>query len=135
SRPNGDFPVTGGQGTVVQRLTGESGEPTAARKVDAGDFRGTLTPVRALPGDRAVLCNGISYGSRGWYYRIAALDPRTGKVRFILDDGGNPAYSPTGHLLFTRGDVLLAAPFDLGRLALTGPPVPILNGLLTRLAV
>jgi hypothetical protein len=55
-------------------------------------------------------------------------------VRFLLDDGGNAQYSPTGHLVFTRGDALLAAPFDLGRLALKGPPVPIMSGLMTRLA-
>ena len=55
------------------------------------------------------------------------MDPSNGKVRFLLDDGGNAIYSPTGHLLFSRGDVLLAAPFDLGKQTTTGPPSPILS--------
>jgi Tol biopolymer transport system component len=131
----GDMLVTVGQGNTYLRVPASGGDPGPAIKMDAGTYRGNLFPSSVLPGDRGVLMNGISYGSRGWYYRIALLDPKTGKVRFLLDDGGNAVYTPTGHLLFTRGDALLAAPFDLGRLALTGPPVPILNGLWTRLVI
>ena len=79
-----------------------------------------------------MLVNGIAYGSRGWYYNVGLLDPRSGKVRFVIEDGGNASYSPGGHLLFTRGDVLLAVPFDLNRLGTSASPVPILSGLLTR---
>jgi dipeptidyl aminopeptidase/acylaminoacyl peptidase len=63
---------------------------------------------------------------------VGLLNPKSGKVRFIIEDAGNASYSPSGHLLFTRGDVLLAAPFDLSRLETTASPVPILSGLLTR---
>jgi eukaryotic-like serine/threonine-protein kinase len=131
----GDILVTVDQGSKYLRLPVSGADPGPPVKMDAGSYRGNFFPTSVLPGDRGVLMNGISYGSRGWYYRIALLDPRTGKVRFLLDDGGNAVYSPTGHLLFTRGDALLAAPFDLGRLALKGPPAPILSGLWTRLAV
>jgi serine/threonine-protein kinase len=131
----GDILVTLDQGAKYLRLPASGADPGPPAKLDAGTYRGSLFPTGVLPGDRGVLMNGVSYGSRGWYYRIALLDLKTGKVRFLLDDGGNAVYSPTGHLLFTRGDALLAAPFDLGRLALTGPPVPILSGLWTRLIV
>ncbi len=132
---NGDLGVMVDQGLRFVRVPAAGGDPAAPITVNAGSYRGTLTPTDVLPGDRGILLNGISYGSKGWYYRIGLLDPKTGKVRFLLDDGGNAVYSPTGHLLFARGDALLAAPFDLGRLALTGPAVPIMNGLLTRLSV
>ena len=36
-----------------------------------------------------------------------------------------------GHLVFARGGSLYAAPFDLDRLELRGPAVPILQGLRT----
>jgi eukaryotic-like serine/threonine-protein kinase len=132
---NGDILVTLDQGTSYLRLPAGGGEPGAPQKVDAGDYRGTLVPISVLPEDRGVLMNGVSYGARGWYYSIALLDPASGKVRFLLDDGGSAVYARTGHLLFTRGDVLLAAPFDLGTLSLTGSPVPIMNGLWTRFVV
>ena len=128
---NGDLLVTQDRGTSFVRVPGGGGEPTAPIKIDPGAFRGSLFPTGVLPADKGVLLNAISYGTRGWYYQIGLLDPKTGKVRFVLDDGGNAQYSPTGHLLFARGDVLLAAPFDLGRQAITGPAAPILSGLLT----
>jgi serine/threonine-protein kinase len=128
----GGILVTMDGGARYQLLSADGAEVGEPRAVDAGDFRGTLVPISVLPGDRGVLMDGIAYGARGWYFRIALLDPATGRVRFLLDDGGKAVYVPTGHLLFTRGDVLLAAPFDLSSLALTGSAVPILNGLYTR---
>ena len=111
---SGDLLVVGDQGTSFARLPAGGGEPSAPIKMDAGSFRGNLFPTDVLPGDKGILLNGVSYGSRGWYYQTGLLNPKTGKVRFLLDDGGNAVYSPTGHLLFARGDVLLAVPFDLG---------------------
>jgi len=44
-------------------------------------------------------------------------------------------YAPTGHLAFVQDDgVLLAAPFDQARLELTGPPVPLLEGVQVKFA-
>jgi len=40
-----------------------------------------------------------------------------------------PRYSPTGHLLFLDDGTLLAAPFDVGRLELTGVAVPVAEGV------
>src|SRR5262249_50254612 len=104
---NGDCIATIEQGTRWVRVPANGGDPGPPNKADAGDYRGALRPLGALPGDRAILMNGVSYGSRGWYYRVAVLDLKSGKVKFVLDDGGNAKYSPSGHLLFTRGDVLL----------------------------
>jgi dipeptidyl aminopeptidase/acylaminoacyl peptidase len=49
-----------------------------------------------------------------------------------VEDGGSARYSATGHLLFARGDVLLAAPFDLQRAEVRGAPVSVWSGLSTR---
>src|SRR5262249_2939665 len=38
-------------------------------------------------------------------------------------------YVPTGHLVFARGGVLFAAPFDLHRLTVVGGPVPVVEGV------
>jgi hypothetical protein len=62
------------------------------------------------------------------------FDLKTARVTFLFDDGGNPAYSRTGHIVFTRGDTLLAVPFDAKSLTLTGTPVPLSNGIRTEYA-
>jgi Tol biopolymer transport system component len=53
--------------------------------------------------------------------RIEALTVATGQRRVLLDAGVSPLYAASGHLVFGRDDALLAAPFDVNRLAVTGP--------------
>ena len=109
-----------------------SGAVDPPKKVDLAGERGQITFAKhALPGDHAVLLHAISYSDKGWYYRVGVLDLTAAKVTFLFDDGGNPVYSPTGHIVFSRGDTLLAVPFDMGELKVTGPPVPLANGLRT----
>jgi Tol biopolymer transport system component len=62
--------------------------------------------------------------------RVQAVDLETGEIK-DLTSGTYPRYSPTGHLLFVEagGSTLLAAPFDVDRLELTGSAVPVVEGL------
>jgi hypothetical protein len=129
---NGGGYVVLQDGTSLVRIPGDGGEPAAGVKIDLAGERGTITfRGPALPGDNAVLLHAIAYGAKGWYYRIGVLDLKTARVQFLFDDGGNPIYSPTGHIVFTRGDTLLAVGFDPASLKLTGSPVPLANGLRT----
>jgi serine/threonine-protein kinase len=58
--------------------------------------------------------------------RIEAVEPATGRRTTVVDNAMSPRLSG-GHLLFVRGGVLHAAPFDETRLALTGDPRPVLD--------
>ncbi len=119
-------------GTHLVRMTEKAGEPEAAIKVDLAGERGTISFAHvALPRDNAILLHAIAYGAKGWYYRVGVLDLKTARVKYLFDDGGNPVYSPTGHIVFSRGDTLLAVGFDATTLKLTGAPVPLANGLRT----
>ena len=120
-------------GTDLVRMAATGGEPSAPVKVDLAGERGNISfAKRALPGDGGILLHAIAYGAKGWYFRVGVLDLKTARVKFLFDDGGNPAYSPTGHIVFSRGDTLLAVPFDAAAMRLTGAPVPLANGLRTR---
>jgi serine/threonine-protein kinase len=130
---NGDFLIQEGTAAFV-RLPRAGGAPAAPVKIDAGrpgvsryEFTGST-----LPGDPGVFIDVISYDARGWHYSVGVLDVRSGKVKVIEEDGGHAVYSPTGHLLFARGDAVLAAGFDLGRLEMRGAPVAVWSGLSTR---
>ena len=57
---------------------------------------------------------------------IAVASLETGDYRVVLEGGTNPRYSPSGHLLYARAGSLLAVPFDLDELRVTGTPVPVL---------
>jgi serine/threonine-protein kinase len=63
--------------------------------------------------------------------RIAVLSLKTGERRILVDGGTHPRYAPTGHLIYVRAATLLAIPFGLGRLEVTGPSVALLQGVLT----
>jgi hypothetical protein len=127
---NGDVLATEGKDQFVRIAAG--GKVSAPVKLDAGRSGvSNYQIVRILPGDHAALVNVISYDARGWHYSVGVLDLKTGQVRIVEEDGGNPRYSPTGHLLFARGDAILAVPFDLGKLEPRGTPVAVWNGLST----
>ena len=82
----------------------------------------------ALPHSRGVLFQYCS--SACLTMSIHVLDLRTGKEKRLLPDVAQAWYLPGGHLLYVRRDgVALAAPFDLDKLELTGPAVPVLEGV------
>ena len=62
---------------------------------------------------------------------IALLDLETNEIRVLLRGGSNPRYAPSGHIVFTRAGSLLAAPFDLDSLEVTGGVLPIVDTVVT----
>ncbi len=59
--------------------------------------------------------------------RIELFDTATGERRLLIENGVFGRFVASGHLLFVRENVVLAAPFDPRKLELTGPPVPVLE--------
>src|SRR5262249_47960326 len=48
-----------------------------------------------------------------------------------IEGGAYARYVPSGHLVYARAGGLLTVPFDLKGLKVTGPPVPVLEGVST----
>jgi len=82
-----------------------------------------------LPGGKAVVFTIWSGGSFD-DANIAVLSLATGKYRILIEKGSHARYAPSGHLIFARSGGLLAMPFDLDRLEVTGSPTPVLDGVL-----
>jgi serine/threonine-protein kinase len=102
-----------------------------------------LFTAESAKGDRAYWLPHLLPGGKGVLFSVwtpemdsyddgsFAVQPLPAGPRKILVEGGHkPVYSPSGHLVYARAGQLLAAPFDLTRLAVTGPPVPVLDGVL-----
>ena len=60
---------------------------------------------------------------------IGVLSLETGDVKVLFQPGFYPHYVPTGHLIYTWDGELLAAPFDLETLEVTGSFTRVLEGL------
>ncbi len=113
----GRVPETGGTVEPVSQLD------SVAAEVDHGW-------PQALPGGRGVLFTVFhSPAGDASQYDLAVLDLESGAHRVLLR-GVFGRYVPSGHLLYVSGGgTLLAAPFDLGALEVTGPPVAIVEGV------
>ncbi|HKQ50623.1 MAG TPA: protein kinase [Phycisphaerae bacterium] len=86
----------------------------------------------ALPGGEALLC-GVSNGSA---FNVAVFDIRERTLTQLAEDGFTPTYSSTGHVLYQQGQSgpLMALPFDAKRRAATGPPMPVVSDMATRVS-
>ena len=60
--------------------------------------------------------------------QVAVLRRESGETT-ILTTGTHGRYLPDGHLIFSRDNSLWIAPFDAEELALTGEPVPLMDGV------
>ena len=89
---------------------------------------GTEWPM-ALPGGKGVVFRVRHDGQSPADFEIVAQPLPKGEAHVLLR-GVYARYSPTGHLIVVTSDgKLLAVPFDPAKLALTGPPVSLYEGL------
>jgi eukaryotic-like serine/threonine-protein kinase len=61
---------------------------------------------------------------------VALLDLSTKKYRILLEDGADARYVATGHLVFMRETTLMAVPFALQKMELTGKPSPVVSNVM-----
>ncbi len=59
--------------------------------------------------------------------RIEVVSLDTGERRTLIEGGMYGRYSPPGHLVYARSGALLAVPFDVKRLEVTGRPVEVVR--------
>ena len=108
-----EIPATGGTGKELTPVLSGKGEV------------GHVWPF-TLPQGKAVLFTvipkaGLEEAS------IEAVVRDTGERKKVLANARCPYYSSTGHLLFVRGDALLAASFDPDRIEVTGPSFRVMD--------
>jgi Tol biopolymer transport system component len=103
------------------------GEPTPVTELDLEIYNSHRHP-RFLPDGRHFL-----FLARGGTEDLSTLmlgSIDESSLREIVKTPTNAEYS-AGRLLFTRGDTLMAQPFDLDRLELSGEATPLVEGILS----
>lgn len=82
--------------------------------------------------DGATILMSVARGSamdRWDLGQVVAHNLRTGERKVLVEGGSDPRLLPGGYLAYAHRGVVYAAAFDEDRLAITGSPVPILEGV------
>jgi serine/threonine-protein kinase len=109
----------------LQEVSQEGGVPHPLTRLGEGEQAHRWPEF--LPDGRTMLF-ARSVRLLDWNNAQIAVQPSGTSEQKNLAQGSQPRYS-SGHLLYLQGKILMAAPFDARRLALTGAAVPVLEGL------
>jgi Tol biopolymer transport system component len=120
------FATVEGEGRLW-RVPAAGGTPETVTRLDSKDRRNHLLP-HMLPDGRWVLYTIAP--SNFANSQIAVLSLVTGETHVVLDQGVDARYVPSGHLVYVRDGTLMAVPFDLKELRVTGTPSAIVKDLM-----
>ena len=117
--------------TGLQRVSANGGTPAVVTRPDHHrDEVDHLWP-EVLPGGGVVLFTITAQTGGLDNASIAALDLRTQTSTILVRGGLDAHYVESGHLVYVAAGTLRAVPFDLRRLAVRGPAVPVVPRLVT----
>ncbi len=118
-----DGMIVFGKRPGLWRVSDVGGTPERLPSVVGGFF------PQILPGVQAVLFSFQGFGTLGRTYSVGVLSLETGEEKDLISPGLHGHYVPTGHLIYAQRGTLLAAPFDLKNLGVTGPSTPVVEGI------
>jgi Tol biopolymer transport system component/tRNA A-37 threonylcarbamoyl transferase component Bud32 len=112
----------------IYRISPAGGTPELLIGVKSDEVAGS---PQLLPDNETVLFTLIQGEPFDrWDKAHIVVQSLKSKTRTTLVEGGSDGrYIPSGHIVYGRGGVLYALPFDAQRLRATGDPAPILDGI------
>jgi eukaryotic-like serine/threonine-protein kinase len=111
------------------KISADGGSPERVTALDTDKGEAAHLWPQALPNGRGVLFTIVMSAQAG-SSRIVVQPTGPGGRRVVVEGGSFARYLPTGHLVYAQDGTLFAAKFDLNQLAITGPRLPVLEGLL-----
>ena len=114
-------------GFSLNMIPASGGTPQALISPDAQKGENSVCCPAFLPNGNAVLFTASS-GTGGVQAAVKVL--ASGERKDLVAGGSLPVYVPTGHLLYVQGGTLMAVPFDLEQLKVTGTTVPVIEGVM-----
>ena len=123
-----DGTIVFGQGSSgIWEVSANGGE--ARVLVEGGNgvrYQGPQKP----PEGNALLIT-VREGGTNWDASTIVVDRLdTGERKTLIRGGSDARYLPTGHLVYAVESTLFAVPFDLGKLEVTGGPIPVVEGVM-----
>lgn len=122
-------------GSGLMRVSPGGGTPQALTTPNTKEKELSHRWPQLLPGNKAVLFT-IQVTTQSSYEdaHIAVLSLQTGKWRTLIEGGSYARYVPSGHIVYAHAGVLMAVPFDVASLQVTGTPAPAQQGVVTTAA-
>jgi len=118
-------------GAGLMKVAGTGGDPQKVTTLDVKRREVDQVFPEVLPGGKALLFTVRNMEQPSFDEAdIAAANLTTGERKIVVKQGTDPHYVSSGHLLFMRAGVLLAAPFDPEKLEITGAVVPVAEKIL-----
>jgi Tol biopolymer transport system component len=124
--------VFGQVGKGIMRVSGNGGKPEIL--VPARNDENLFDP-EMLPGGKSVLFSIVPTAGVPRYFdptersEIVVQSLNSGERKTIIQAGVDAHYLPSGNIVFGSAGSLFAVPFDLGRLQVTGGPIPVVEGV------
>jgi serine/threonine-protein kinase len=115
----------GGGPSGIWRVSSNGGTPDNIIKVKDGE---AARSPQLLPDGHSILFT-IATTIRSIDGAIVVQAPGQSAAITIVADGTNGAYVPTGHIAFTRRGALLAVPFDVRSLKMSGGPISLVESI------
>jgi serine/threonine-protein kinase len=117
-----------GSSTALWKVSAGGGTPQEFLKPD-GKSEISFRWPEVLPGGKAMLV-AIQRNNTGAESEAIGVVRLDAKERSVLIEGGtNPHYLSSGHVVFSRGEEILALPFDIRSLRSNGNPAPVLESV------
>jgi serine/threonine-protein kinase len=105
------------------------GDPVALTILEAARNENSHRWPEALPDGQTIIFT-VRRSNRFEDARVEAVTLGTAERRTLLEGGTFAQYAATGHLVYGRDTALLAVPFDLSAVRVTGSPARVMDGLL-----
>jgi hypothetical protein len=111
------------------RVSDRWGEPKPITTLNPQKGEMTHRWPEVLPGGKSAIFTIHDMSGNCDNARIELVMFETGERRTLVEGGTDARYSATGHLVYLRAGSIFAVPFSLERLAVTGSPVLVLDGV------
>jgi serine/threonine-protein kinase len=102
----------------IQRVPGDGGAVEEVTQLADGEYAHRHPQI--LPDGNTLLYTVIHSRTDWDRATVIAQSLKTGQRKILVENGADARYAPTGHLVFMRLGILMAAPFDLESLQVTG---------------
>ena len=123
----GDRILLGQGGQGIMEVPANGGTPRTIVSVDGSS--GELAHGPHLLPDGDSLLFTLAKGQQWDTARAVVQSLKTGRRTVLLEGATDARYVETGHIVYGHDNTILAAPFDVRRLAMTGGPVALVEGV------
>ena len=129
---NGSIVYAAGSGGGLSTVRDAGGESQEFTKLDQAAHEYSHRLPHFLPDGSGVLFTVLRYSDTAPDWKQAQVwvkSSKTGEQKLLLENAVDARYAGTGYIVFARQGKLFAVRFDLKTLTVSGPQVPVLDGV------